>query len=384
MKILFAADMSFNYFESLPSVSEARLAMSEAAEVFSRADFSVLNLENIFGELERYEPIIKSGPNLISDKCFLEYINALCPTAINLANNHSKDFGEEALFDTIGLLRENGYTVFGAGKNISEAYAPAVLSDGDISCAVIGVCENEFGIADETVSGTAGFRHDMVYKAIKSARERGEGPIVYFHGGNEGNPFPSPKKIELYRHFIDLGAVAVIAMHTHCPQGYEMYNGSPIIYSMGNFFFPSADRELTTWSCGYMTMLDIDRGGTKLEIIPYKFCFEGIRILKNEELTRFKKYIEFLSEEIGDSEKIQKYFDAWCMIAGLEYAEHLRYSAEIAENYDAEGIKRMKNIFSCEAHNELLTNTFKIMYEGRVKDAMELLPQIKNLQGMEI
>ena len=40
-------------------------------------------------------------------------------------------------------------------------------------------------------------------------------------------------KTELYRHFIDIGAAAVIAMHTHCPQGYEIYNGAPIVYSKG-------------------------------------------------------------------------------------------------------------------------------------------------------
>ena len=79
--------------------------------------------------------------------------------------------------------------------------------------------------------------------------------------------FPSPAKTELYRHFVDLGARAVIAMHTHCPQGYEIYNGCPIIYSMGNFFFPLTRNRISTWDIGYMTMLDITKE-------KYLICFE--------------------------------------------------------------------------------------------------------------
>lgn len=67
--------------------------------------------------------------------------------------------------------------------------------------------------------------------------------------------------MELYRHFIDLGAEAVIAMHTHCPQGYEFYNGKPIVYSMGNFFFPHKKDKEKSWYHGYMSELDISRDG---------------------------------------------------------------------------------------------------------------------------
>ena len=49
MKILFASDMSFNYMASFPGREAARETMREAAGVFRTADFSVVNLENIFG-----------------------------------------------------------------------------------------------------------------------------------------------------------------------------------------------------------------------------------------------------------------------------------------------------------------------------------------------
>ena len=101
MKILFASDMSFNYMASFPGREAARETMREAAGVFRTADFSVVNLENIFGVRAAHEPITKSGPNLISDEAFIEYVDALSPSVVGLANNHTKDYGEGPMYHTI-------------------------------------------------------------------------------------------------------------------------------------------------------------------------------------------------------------------------------------------------------------------------------------------
>ena len=127
VKLLFASDVCFNYLSlsSKPcdkATSEA--AMKEPRELFRAADFSMLNLENIFGIREENEPIIKAGPNLISEDRFINYINALSPTAIGLANNHTKDFGEPAMLHTLELLRGEGYTCIGAGKLLMKPICP--------------------------------------------------------------------------------------------------------------------------------------------------------------------------------------------------------------------------------------------------------------------
>lgn len=220
LKIIFAAE-SFNYFDSFQGKEKALVAMAEPAMLFAQADFGMVNLENVLGDKADGEPIMKSGPNLISEDGFIEYVHALKPDVVGLANNHSKEYGENILFHTLELLGNSGYTCIGAGKNIEEAYRPAKLSKDGVHVAIIAVCENEFGIATEKVSGTAGYSLWRVARAIRQALNAGSKPISYFHGGNERSPFPSPGKVELYRHFIDLGAEAVISMHTHCPQAYE-------------------------------------------------------------------------------------------------------------------------------------------------------------------
>ena len=384
MKILFASDMSFNYISEKPSAEKAQKTMCNTAKLFAKTDFSVLNLENIFGDKSTGIPIVKSGPNLISDDGFCEYINILKPTGVGLANNHAGDFGKEPLMHTIALLKKQGYQCAGAGGNIDEAYLPMIFEKDNIKTAVFAVCENEFGIADDNQAGAAGYNLSRVTKAIRTALKEEFIPIIYFHGGNEFNPFPSPGKIELYRHFIDIGAKAVIAMHTHCPQGYEIYNDAPIVYSMGNFFFPTTKDKAKSWYYGYMTELDISDNGIDMEIIPYKFDFESHTVLEGNEKEWFMEYIKYISKPINDTSAIKQYFDSWCIIAGLGgYINHLEMPSEILNAKPSE-INDIRNIFTCEAHNELIKNTIKIIFDKKIQEAYKYVDDIKMLQEMNM
>lgn len=383
MKILFAADISFDNFKENTTAEKALAVMKNTAEVFKKADFSIINLENIFGKKEDYTPIIKTGPNLISDESFISFIDVLKPTAVGFANNHTYDYGYEAFRHTADILAEKGYLYAGAGKNISEAYKPVEFSDADTHATVFCVCENEFGIADAETPGAAGYCLGKITKAVFSAKDRGFLPIIFFHGGNEHNPFPSPAKIELYRHFVDIGAKAVIAMHTHCPQGYEVYNGAPIVYSMGNFFFPQKDPIVKSWNYGYMTELYITAEETDINIVPYKFDFDCHTLLEGKEKERFLNYISLISADFDDEQKINKYFDAWVRISGLYgYINYAKFTPEML-SCDKEMIKEFKNLFSCEAHNELISKTAKLIYDNRLEEAKEYEPFIRSLQDMK-
>lgn len=383
MKILFAADMSFNYFPTVPTKEQAKRAMSEVAAEFKKADFTMLNLENIFGDRETGTPIVKTGPNLISSDEFINYVDALDPSAVGLANNHTGDFQGEPMFHTIQMLHDRGYQTTGAGKDADEAYTAVKFTKDGITVTVQAVCENEFGTADDKNCGSAGYSLGRVTKFIQTALENGEKPIVYFHGGNEECPYPSMGKTELYRHFIDIGAVAVIAMHTHCPQGYEMYNGAPIVYSMGNFFFPHANPKLPTWNLGYMSVLDVTENGITLSNVPYEFDFDGIRLLKGEKLDNFQKYIAELNDIIADEKRHRELWNAWCVRWGMNYyMNHVVYDAALFD--DAVRFVRLKNIFSCEAHNELIRDSLILKYRGNLEEARKLIDYTQELQKPQI
>ncbi len=388
MKILFAADMSFNYIPEYPGNAQVHEDMREPAELFAKSDFSILNLENIFGVREEHEPIVKDGPNLISDPKYAEYVRALHPTVVGMANNHTLDYGESAMRYTKELLQNEGYICIGAGENLSDAYRPAILEKDGVRVAIIAVCENEFGIAIENRPGTAGYSLSRVSHAIADAKEQGCLPIIYFHSGHEGYPFPSPLRCELYRHLVELGAAAVISMHAHCPQGYETYHGAPIVYGMGNFYFPHfpmAKEENPAWFYGYMTELNVTNEGVSLAIHPYSFD-DSITLLKGEELAHFEDYMRYLCAPIASEREIASWFDSWCLVPSRfgYYAKLFPILPEMANDTSAAQFTPLKNVMGCEAHNELLKNMLYMLYEGRVEAARAGVARIQALQQMQI
>ena len=169
MKILFMADMSVKYIETNKTQSELNEVFLDVKKEIKRADFSILNLENVFGNKEDYKPIIKDGPNLISNDDSIEFVKAISPSIVGMANNHAGDYGEKALIHTIKLLSAESIAVIGAGENSDKAYQPVRIEKDGLKVSILAVCENEFGIATERAGGAAGFDLSRVYSYIKEA-----------------------------------------------------------------------------------------------------------------------------------------------------------------------------------------------------------------------
>ena len=382
MKILFGADVSLGYLSDHPEQKrDPNELFAEVLPLFRASDFSVLNMENVFGVPERLTPIEKSGPNLLAEPSLESYVTALSPTALNFANNHAGDYGDAALSDTLRDFGAHGIRTFGVGQTLSEAYRPVVFEKDGEKVAVIGVCENEFGIATDEKAGAAGYGLCRVTNAVNDARRRGALPVIFFHGGNEHNPLPSPEKTELYRHFIDLGARAVIAMHTHCPQGFEYYGGGLIVYSMGNFFFPDDD-DSPNWSTGYLSEVAFEGEDVSLTVHPYRFTPTAFNVLKGDEKTHFLRYLDVLNAIIRDPAQIRAYFDTWCVMDGIHgYAHNAVYRDDMCEG-GASAVKHIKNLFNCEAHNELMRASTMLIYNGGIEEAASRVPYMRQLQSL--
>ncbi len=166
MKILFMGDLNFRGWESVES---RKGILDDMLPYFHSADYKIVNLETPFAEKEKHKPINKSGPNLICDRKFVDFLTIHGFNAVTLANNHIGDYGGNAVLETLDLLKNKGILYAGAGKNIQEAYRPMYFEN---RIAVISVCENEFGTATEKSAGSAGYSPLRLIKAIKSEKIR--------------------------------------------------------------------------------------------------------------------------------------------------------------------------------------------------------------------
>lgn len=370
-------------------VAEGRSAglFAKVAPFLNEADLRVVQWETPLCEPEN--PIPKSGPNLYALPSSAELAAAGGFEVALLANNHTGDYGPEMLLQTIDVLNRRGIRTVGAGANLEEAEKPLTLTAGGEKIAIFNFCEHEFGTAQENMPGSAPQLPLRNLRAVAEAARSADRVVAALHGGHEYNPFPSPRIQELCRAFADAGASFVFNCHAHCPEGVEYRNGTPIVYCPGNFYFPIMD-EGGLWWFGYLPKALFDRRGVyALEILPYAFDAEQIVPLEGETRISFFRYLETLSEPLDDPARMKRLFEAWSSRHGFGYLA--RSLAHIPPGWEehpsdravAKAMLGLRNLFSCEAHNDIVRCFLCLQEENRIDEAAKLFPYMEKLQNPE-
>ena len=156
-----------------------------------------------------------------------------------IGNNHTMDAGAAGVLNTKRLAAAEGALTIGAGLNIEEASTPIFIDEAG------GVGMFEVAYQAECIPATessAGiFRWDdteRIASLIRDIKSKCRWCVVVAHGGEEFAPLPNPYTRDRYLRFLELGADAVVAHHTHVPENYELFDdGKMIFYSLGNFIF---------------------------------------------------------------------------------------------------------------------------------------------------
>lgn len=378
VKLLFAGDLSTSRISGA-NAEFAKKVMVEAKTVFDTADYRIINFENpVMGEMMG-KAIPKSGPNLIAEAESVAFLNELSVELVSLANNHTGDYGDESLFETFKALDKAHVAYAGAGKDLDGAYNAHRFEIKGVKFSVICICENEFGVAREDKAGTAGFNYMRLANKIAEEKAVSDKVLVFFHGGCENYVIPSPLCKERYRSIVDAGADALIACHTHCTQGYEYYKGKPIVYSMGNFYFPTKSRG-GKWAWGYMCMLTVDGDSLTVEAIPYRNPENDavLHLMEGKDKEFALDYIKRLSDILADDKLTRRYYDAWCMQSGINYLGSMEHFKEEHKNFggNVADFAPTKNLFSCESHNELVGNTLNLLFFQNTEKPREDLEKL--------
>lgn len=214
-------DENFDYDSSLNNFVEWKgpsYFFQNVKSIFEADDLTIVNLEGTL-----------TTSNDRADKQFAfkgepEYTQILTNggvDAVNLANNHSKDYGKKSYEDTIQYVEESGIVSFGYDRT-------AVMDIKGVKVGLVGIYELADGME----------REQQLKDNIAFVKEQGALlVIVSFHWGQEKEEYPNETQKSLGRIAIDSGADLVIGHHPHVLQGIEKYNGKNIVYSLGNFCF---------------------------------------------------------------------------------------------------------------------------------------------------
>lgn len=245
------------------------------------ADLGIVNLECVIatgGELgidknERASYYYRARP---------EMIDALLEGGVDLvatANNHSGDYGPEALLEQARWLDAAGIGHAGSGATVEEAFRPVIRRVRDFNVALFSIdatqssfaaSEGQAGHAHLTLSQPGQWR-DRLEPLISEARKCAHIVLVAVHWGENNQSAPGTNEIAAGHAIIDSGADAVLGASAHMLQGIETYRQRPIIHDAGDLLFDAIRRD--DKDAGVFT-LEVDRSGVRLvRFAPYEIGF---------------------------------------------------------------------------------------------------------------
>ena len=249
-------DETFDYDTSLNAYYEnygADYFLQNVKDIFSTDDLTIANFEGTLTDSDERED------KTFAFKAPASYASILTGgsvEAVNTANNHSHDYGEQSFDDTLAALDDAGIVHFGYDET-------AVMDVKGIKVGLVGIYE----LYDHLE------REQQLKDNIAKVKADGAQLIVaIFHWGNETETIPDSNQTTLGRIAIDEGADLVCGHHPHVLQGIETYKGRNIVYSLGNFCFGGNSSPSDMDTMIYQQTFTIDADGVKKDnvtnIIP--------------------------------------------------------------------------------------------------------------------
>lgn len=249
-------DETFDYDTSLNAYYEnygADYFLQNVKDIFSADDLTIANFEGTLTDSDERED------KTFAFKAPASYASILTGgsvEAVNTANNHSHDYGDQSFDDTLAALDDAGIVHFGYDET-------AVMDVKGIKVGLVGIYELYDHLERE---------QQLKDNIAKVKADGAQLIIVIFHWGNETETVPDSNQTILGRIAIDEGADLVCGHHPHVLQGIETYKGRNIVYSLGNFCFGGNSSPSDMDTMIYQQTFTIDADGVKKDnvtnIIP--------------------------------------------------------------------------------------------------------------------
>ena len=245
-------------------LEQPETAFQHVNGILQAADITYANCEQVLSD--------KGSPNpkqsIVADpKILSAYLHAGVDI-VSLANNHSQDWGKEALLDTMDRLQKAGLPYVGVGNNLDEARQPVILERNNTKVGFLAYCcVGPEGLSYEAQHDFPGYapvraithyehvdpqpgtwpkiistpvKEDLanMVEDIRKLKTMVDVAIVCPHWGLHVLPIVIPDyELDIGHAAVDAGADLVIGTHTHLLKGIEMYMGKAIFHSTGDFVF---------------------------------------------------------------------------------------------------------------------------------------------------
>ena len=205
------------FFEMFDKQQNYGYFFSNMQSLFANDDVTCVNLEGTFTDY-----MVKT-PKEFNFRASPEYANIILSgdiDIVNIANNHTMDYGQTGFDDTIKTLEEYNIPYFG----YDDFY---IYQKDDIKIGFVGLTKIWDGTVEKRIDNAIAYFKENECNSI----------IFTFHWGIERKYQQNSTQQKVAHYAIDHGADLVVGHHPHVLQGIEEYNGKYIVYSLGNFCF---------------------------------------------------------------------------------------------------------------------------------------------------
>lgn len=260
--IIFTGDVLFaNAFKAGYDANGIKGVVSEELlQELNGADILMINNEFPFSDngvpMENKQYTFQCSP------FYVKALQEMGVDVVSLANNHTLDYGKQALLDTFQTLDDAGILYGGAGESAERAEEVQKITVNGKTYGFIAVSRvvptADWKVEVSTPGLFCCYDEARLLEVVKEAKQSCDFVAVYPHWGVEYEAYPENYQTDIAKKCIQAGADVVVGAHTHCLQGVSFIEGKPVCYSLGNFVFgQSIDRsailKLTVDASGNVT-----------------------------------------------------------------------------------------------------------------------------------
>lgn len=271
--------------------------------VLREADAAIANLECA---ITQHTQQCRRTPKVFyfrADPAATEVLRAANIQCVSLANNHILDFDDQGLLDTLDYLDAAGIRHAGAGRNLEQAVAPAILDIAGFKLGLIAITDNEpaFAATSAPRPGTyyLKIRADpntlaQIKNSVAQLRQAGVGLIVLSaHWGPNMVLYPPPLFCHFARAVLDCGVDLFYGHSAHLFQGVEVRECGMqalrqrrlILYDTGDFLDDYAVDPVLRNDWSFVFLIEVDaKGLRRLRMVPIRLHYTRVELASAEEL----------------------------------------------------------------------------------------------------
>ncbi len=277
ISLVFTGDIGFDRYMD-KKWEDDNFISKEVLEFLHSGDHVIANVEGPLVDLENNSETRGTAQLLHTmNPSAIKVLNDIGADIWNICNNHIMDAGQEGLNSTLSYADKNNCLTIGAGRNISEASNPVIISEaGGIGLFGVGY-QRACRPAKENEGGCLSWSDlETIQQTIDKIKEKCRWCVIVAHAGEEFTSLPMPYTRERYLKYLEMGADIIVAHHPHVPMNYELVGEKAIFYSLGNFIFDT-DYQRAQFNTEKGLLLKITFNSESYDFVPL-----GIEIDRNK------------------------------------------------------------------------------------------------------